>query len=176
MDEQKLADQWQKTGNLMDATFEDWWLEDDPEDDGWCEAGLMARPYYEYLKSLPPEQHKSLRLQAQLLSILLPELMQWVEGWGLGQSFEPVYLETRQTLFRNLKRLTEEQPDWIAALVEEDNQHLLKEERPVRAQTTMMLAQLFSQDDWNRLAEIAAAGMSQAVLQISQSAPLPVTA
>ncbi|MEM1310421.1 MAG: hypothetical protein AAGF98_13180 [Cyanobacteria bacterium P01_H01_bin.153] len=93
----------------------------------------------------------------------------------MGLSFEPVYLETRQILFRHLKRLTEEHPDWISALVEEDNQHLPLEERGVRSQTSRMLTQLFLQEDWEQLATIAAEGMSAAVRQISQAA-VPVAA
>ena len=51
MDDQQLAEQLAKTGNLMDLTYEDDWWEDD-DWDGPVEAGLMARPYMEYLDSL----------------------------------------------------------------------------------------------------------------------------
>ena len=168
MDEQRLADQLKKTGNLMDLTFEQEWLADAEEEDGWVEAGVLARPYYNYLKSLTQTQHRSLRLQAQLLGILLPELKQWLKSWGLGLSFEPVHLAARQTLYRHLRRLTEEQENWIAALLDEDNQHLPMEEKPVRSRTPSILAQLFTLEDWRELAEVAAEGMSQTVLQIPQ--------
>lgn len=171
--EERLA----KAKALLEQPCDEQWIAEtiEIEGDSWCEAGLIAKPYAEYLQSLTPEQHRSLRLQAQLLSILLPELKQWVITWGLGLSFDPVYLETRQILFRHLKRLTEEQPDWISALVEEDNQHLPLEERGVRSQTSRMLTQLFLPEDWEQLATIAAEGMSAAVRQISQAA-VPVSA
>ncbi len=178
MDEQRLADQLKKTGNLMDLTFDPDWLAEATEDDGWVEAGVMARPYADYLKSLTPEQHRSLKFQAQLLSILLPELEQWIANWGLGQSFEPVQLAAQQTLYRHLKKLTEEQENWIEALMEENNQRLPMEERPVRSQTSSILAQLFTAEEWRELAEVAAEGMSQTVLQIPQTASdrIPATA
>jgi hypothetical protein len=170
MNEQRLVDQLKKTGNLMDLTFDQEWLAEAAEDDGWVEAGVMAQPYYSYLKSLTQEQHRSLRFQAQLLGILLPELKQWITSWGLGLSFEPVYLAAQQTLYRHLKRLTEKQEDWIAALIDENNQRLPMQEQSVRAQTSSILAQLFTLEDWNELAEIAAQGMSQTVLQIPRAA------
>lgn len=178
MDEQRLADQLQKTGNLVDLTFDRDWLAEAAEDDGWVEAGAMTQPYVNYLKSLTPEQNRSLRFQAQLLSILLPELKQWVASWGLGLSFEPVYISALKTLYRHLKRLTEEQEDWIAALISEHDQGLPMEEQPVRSQTSSMLAQLFTVEDWHELAEVAAQGMSQTVLQIPQVAlaRVPTTA
>lgn len=178
MDEKRLADQLKKTGNLMDLTFDRDWLAEAAEDDGWVEAGVMAQPYANYLKSLTHEQHRSLRVQAQLLSIVLPELKQWVEGWGLGLSFEPVHLAARQTLYRHLRRLTEEQEAWIVALINENNQCSPMEERPVRSQTPSILAQLFTLEDWRELAEVAAEGMSQTVLQVSRAASgkIPATA
>ena len=180
MDEQRLADQLKKTGNLMDLTFDQQWLAEsaEAEEDGWVEAGVMVWPYYNYLKSLTQEQHRSLRLQAQLLSILLPELKQWVESWGLGLSFEPVHLAARRSLYRHLRQLTEEQEDWIAALIDENNQRLPMEEQPIRSQIPPILAQLFTSEDWRELAEVAAEGISQTVLQIPQaaSATLPATA
>ena len=176
MDEQRLADQLRKTGNLMDLTFDQDWLEEATEDDGWVEAGVAVGPYYNYLKSLTPEQHHSLRFQAQLLSILLPELNRWVEGWGLGLSFEPVHLAAQQMLYRHLMRLTEEQEDWITALIDENDQRLSAEEQPACAQTSSILTQLFTVEDWHKLAEVAARGMSQTVLQIPRTASEKVSA
>jgi hypothetical protein len=178
MDEQRLADQLKKTGNLMDLTFDRDWLAETTEEDGWVEAGVMARPYSDYLKSLTQEQHRSLKLQAQLLSILLPELEQWIATWELGRSFEPVHLAARKMLYRHLRQLTVEQENWISALMEENNQRLPMEERPVRSQTSSILAQLFTAADWRELAKVAAVGMSQTVLQIPQAAldRIPATA
>lgn len=177
MDEQRLADQFKKTGNLMDLTFDQDWLTETTEDDGLVGAGIMAQPYHNYLSSLTNEQNQSLRVQAQLLSILLPELKRWVASWGLGLSFELVHLAARRSLYRHLKRLAEEQEDWIAALINEDDQGLPMEKRVVRAQIPSILTQLLTVEDWRELAEVAAEGMSQIVLQIPQAASdkLPAT-
>jgi len=178
MDEQRLVDQLKKTGNLMDLTFDPDWLTEAAEDDGPVEAGIMTRPYHDYLKSLTHKQHRSLRLQAQLLGILLPELKQWIESWGLGLSFKPVHLAARQVLYRHLPRLAEEQGNWITALINENSQDLPIAEQAVRSQTSHVIAQMFTVEDWHELAEAATEGMSQTVLQISQIASdkIPATA
>jgi hypothetical protein len=178
MDDRILADQLAKTGNLMDLCFDDTWLNDTKadEDDGWIEAGVMMKPYVEYLKSLSPEDHLSLRFQAQLLMILLPELRQWLEGWGLGLSFEAVHLKARRILAGHLKRLTEEQAEWVDALIAEDNQNLPKAERKVRSQTVAMFSQLFTEEDWQTLAKVAAEGMSQGVLKLADKETVPPVA
>ena len=170
VNEQRLADQLKKTGNLMDLTFEPDWLAEAAEDGGPVEAGITARPYSNYLKSLTQEQNNSLRLQAQLLSILLPELKQWIEGWGLGLSFEAVHLSARQILYKHLKELTEDQADWVSLLIDENSQALPVAEQSVRSQTSHILTQIFTAEDWHELAEVAAKGMAQTVLQISQVA------
>ena len=87
MDEQRLAEQLKKTENLMDLASDPEWLAEASDYSGPVEAGVMARPYDNYLNSLTSEQHRSLRFQAQLLSVLLPELKQWIESWGLGTSW-----------------------------------------------------------------------------------------
>lgn len=178
MDEKRLAEQLKKTGNLMDLTFDPQWQAEAADDDGWVEAGSMMQPYSNYLKSLTPEQHRSLRLQAQLLAILLPELKRWVESWGLGLSFEPVHLTARKMLYQHLSRLIAEQKDWIATLIDENNQHPSMKQQAVQSQTISILSQLFTAEDWRKLADIAAEGMSQTVLQISQAASekIPATA
>ena len=76
MNEQKLAEQLAKTGNLMDLCSCEEWLNEieTAEDDGWIEAGVMKKPYVEYLKSRTPEQIKAQFRQMRIQSILLPEL------------------------------------------------------------------------------------------------------
>jgi len=178
MNEQKMAEQLKKSGSLMDLTFDQEWLEGAAEDDGWVEAGVAAIPYYNYLKSLTQEQHRFLRFRARLVMILLPELRRWVETWGLGLSLEAVHTASRNMLYQHLKRLMEEQENWIAALIEEDDQNLPMEKRSVRSQTIAVLSQLFTTDDWNELAKVAAQEMSQTVMQVQQavSDELPATA
>ena len=168
MDNQQLAEQLTKTGNLMDLTYEDDWWANVEQDDGWVEAGSMAKPYLEYLKSLSPQQHQFLRRRRQLFSILLPELKEWLQSWELGRSFDAVYMETRRRICGHLQQPTAEQTDWINALLAEDDQQLPMEERILRAQLIPMLSSLLTQEDRQTLADIAAQGMAQGVLQMVQ--------
>ena len=67
-----------------------------------------------------------------------------------------------------MERFIAEQAAWIEALLAEAKQPLPVEERTVRAQTTVMLAQMFTPEDWQALADTAAQGMAQGVLQMGQ--------
>ena len=60
MDEQKLAEQLAKTGNLMDLCSGEEWLNEiaTAEDDGWIDAGVMMKHYVEYLTSRTTEKHQ----------------------------------------------------------------------------------------------------------------------
>lgn len=167
MDDQRLAEQLRKTGNLLDLTYEDGWCEAD-DWDGPIEAGVLAKPYAEYLNSLTPEQHRFLRRRMRLFSILYPELEGWLQSWGLGRSFDAVYTEARRRIYERLKHPTPEQNDWIDALIAEDDQNLPKADHTLRAQVVPMLSSLLTQDDRQTLADIAAQGMAQGVLQMVQ--------
>lgn len=178
MDDQRLAEQLVKTGNLMDLTCEDDWWADAEQDDGWVEAGDMAKPYVAYLESLSPEQHRFLRWRMRLFSIVFPELKGWLQSWELGLSFEAVYTAAQRRIYEHLKQPTPAQTEWINALLVEDDQHLPKEEQKLRAQVVSVLSSLLTQDDRQALADIAAQGMSEGVLQRVQvdtnSAPVAV--
>jgi hypothetical protein len=164
MDDQRLAEQMAKTGNLMDLTYEDDWWEGDNWD-GPIEAGVMAKPYVAYLDSLTPEQHRFLRRRMRLFSILLPELQRWLQSWELGCSFEVVYTEARRRIYGHFQQPTVEQTDWIDGLIAEDDQNLPRSERTLRAQVIPMLSSILTQEDRQALADIAAQGMAQGVLQ-----------
>ena len=92
-------------------------------------------------------------------SILLPELRTWLQSWDLGLSFEAVHGEARRRLYGRMERFIAEQAAWIEALLAEAKQPLPVEERTVRAQTTVMLAQMFTLEDWEALADTAAQGV-----------------
>ncbi|NEP58715.1 MAG: hypothetical protein F6K31_17140 [Symploca sp. SIO2G7] len=168
MDDKRLAEQLAKTGKLMDLTYDDDWWADVEHDDGRVEAGEMAKPYVAYLDSLTPEQHRSLRQQMRLFSILYPELKTWIQSWELGRSFDAVYLQARKCICKRLQKPTPEQTDWITTLIAEDDQNRPRSERPLRAQVIPMLSALLTQEDRQALADIAAQGMAQGVLQMVQ--------
>ncbi len=167
MDDQTLTQQLEKTGNLLDLLNDDAWLEAD-DWDGPIEAGPMMQPYLDMLKAASPEALKRQRQYMRLFSILLPELKAWLQSWELGCSFEAVYTEAQLRIYKHLKQPTPEQTDWINALVAEDDQNLPMEERKLRAQVVAMLSNLFTDEDWQTLANIAAQKMAKGVLQIAQ--------
>ena len=177
-DDPVRAAQLAKVNALLNAPCDEEWIAETTriEGDGWIEAGVMMKPYVEYLKSRTPEQIKAQFRQMRIQSILLPELHTWIQTWGLGISFEAVHLESRRVLRRHLKQLTPEQEAWLDALVAEDDQNLPIEERTLRAQVVAMLSNLFTQDDWQTLADIAAQGMAKGVLQVAQVNTIPPVA
>ena len=172
MDDTTLAQQLAKTGDLMDLFNDEMWLrealDDDAEYDGPVEAGLALKPYVEALAKVPPEAFRRQHRQVEVLSILLPELRTWLQSWDLGLSFEAIQGEARRRLYGHIERFIAEQAAWIDALLAEAKQTLPVEERTVRAQTTVMLAQMFTPEDWQALADTAAQGMAQGVLQMGQ--------
>ncbi|MEA5464497.1 hypothetical protein [Leptothoe sp. PORK10 BA2] len=167
MDDPIRAEQLAKVNALLTAPCDAEWIAETEqiEGDGWIEAGVMAKPYVEYLKSLTPEQHRFLRWRMRLFSILYPELKEWLQSWELGRSFEAVYTEARHLIYERLKHPTPEPTDWINALIAEDDQNLPRSERRLRSQVIPMLSALLTQEDRQALADIAAQGMAQSVLQ-----------
>lgn len=178
MDDPTRAEQLAKVNALLSAPCDEEWIAETEwiEGDGWVEAGVMAKPYVEYLKSLTSEQHQFLRRRMRLFSILYPELKEWLQSWELGCSFEAVYTEARQLIYEHLKQPTPEQDAWITALIAEDDQNLPRSERPLRAQVIPLLSALLTQDDRQALADIAAQGMAQGVLQMVQVETVPPVA
>jgi hypothetical protein len=106
----------------------------------------------------------------QVLSILLPELKGWLESWQLGRSLEVVYMEAQKCLYDQLRNLTPEQTDWIEALLAEKEQAIPDEQKVVRAQAAVMLAQIFTFEDWQAIANVASQTMAKDILQMGQEA------
>lgn len=178
MDDATLAQQLAKTSDLMDLFNDEMWLrealDNDAEYDGPVEAGLALKPYVEALAKVPPEAFRRQRHQVEVLSILLPELRTWLQSWDLGLSFDAVHGEACRRLYGHMERFIAEQAAWIEALLAEHKQQPLPvEERTVRAQTAAMLAQIFTQEDWQALADTAAQEMAQGVLQMGQQEVTP---
>ena len=172
MNDEILAQQLAATGNLMDLLNDETWLREtaavEAECGGRVEAGLGLQPYVEQLEAVPPETFRRQRRQVQVLSILLPELKAWLQSWGLGLSLEAVYIEAQRRLCGHLQQLTPEQATWIEALLAESAQLPASEQKTVRGQAIAMLSQLFTEDDWQAFAQVAAEGMAQGVLQVRQ--------
>jgi hypothetical protein len=172
MNDEILAQQLAKTGNLLDLLNDDAWVREteaiEAECGGQVEAGLGLRSYVEQLATVPPAAFRQQRRQVQLLSILLPELKTWLQSWELGLSFEAVYIEAQRRLFEHLQQPTPEQATWLEALLTEDAQKIAPEQKTVRSQAIAMLAQMFTEDDWQALAQTAAEETAKGILQVRQ--------
>jgi ABC-type multidrug transport system fused ATPase/permease subunit len=174
MNDAILAEQWKKTGNLMDLLNDEAWVREadaeGAEDEGMVEAGPALRTYVELIENASPEALQRQRWFLRVLSILLPELKGLLESWQLGRSFEAVYMEVQQRLYGHLKNLTPEQTDWIEALLAEKEQALPDGQRVIRAQAVSMLAQMFTSEDWQAIADVAAQTMAHDILQMGKRA------
>lgn len=174
MDNPSLADQLAKVDELLYQPCDDAWIAETRriERDGYIEAGPMMQPYLDRLNAASPEDFQRQRRYMRLLSILYPELEAWLQTWELGCSFEVVYTEAQRLTYEHLKHLTPEQTAWMDALLVENEQQLPESERVLRSQVVPMLASLFTKEDQQALADVAAKGMAQGVLQMVQREPL----
>lgn len=172
MNDKILAQQLAKTGNLLDLLNDDAWVRETEAIEAACggqvEAGPGLKPYVEQLATIPPVAFRQQRRQVQLLSILLPELKAWLQSWELGLSLEAVYIEAQRRLFEHLQQPTPGQANWLDALLTEDSQQIAPEQKTVRLQAIAMLAQMFTDDDWQALAKIAAEETAKGIWQVRQ--------
>lgn len=172
MNDEILAQQLSETGDLLDLLTNDVWMREteavEAECDGKIEAGLGLESYVEQLSTISPVSLRQQRRQTKLISILLPELKKWIQSWGLGLSLEPVYIEAQRRLFRHLQQPTPDQGDWLNALLAEDLQQISLEQKPIRQQVSIMLSQIFTEDDWQALAQTAAEETAKGILNIWQ--------
>lgn len=170
MNDEILARQLAKTGNLLDLLNDEAWLHEteaiEAECSGQVEAGLGLQPYVEQLATVPPAAFRQQRRQVQLLSILLPELKAWLQSWELGLSFEAVYIAAQRRLFAHLQQPTPAQASWLEALLAEAAQQIPSEQKTVRPQAIAMLAQMLTDEDWEALAITAAEETAKGILHI----------
>ena len=174
MDDTQLAQQLEKTGNLMDLLNDPEWLRNNAasadKETGYVEAGVGLSPYVQQLKQVSPEAFRVQKQQVKLLSILLPALHDWLNSWELGQSFEAVYAEAQRLIYGHLVQAMETQSEWIEAL-------LVVDEQTARIQVKERLPKMLRQEDWLVLAKVAAQDMERRILhqaQIQSGMPIAV--
>lgn len=156
----------------MDACQTEAWLKEAvaiEKEFGEPAAGVIAQAEYEALKALTPEQHKTMRRNMRIQSILFVELQQWMEQWGVGKvAFEKTYTIARDLIRNHLKNLTPEHQALIDALLVEDQQPRASE-KPLRQQQVIpLIQQWFTVEDWQILADTAAKAVSVQVLKVGQ--------
>ena len=172
MKDETLAQQLANTGNLLDLLNNQAWLREtqaiETDCGGRVEAGADLKSYTAQLDAVSPSASGRQRHQVKVLSILLPELNVWLQSWGLGLSFEAVYIEAQRRLYEHLQQPTVEQAAWLEALLAEDDQPLTSEQNVIRGQAIAMLSRMFTEDDWQAFAQTAAEGMAAGILQVRQ--------
>lgn len=165
MNDKQLAEQLEKTGNLMDLLNDADWLRQNveaaTESTGYVEAGVGLQSYVNQLKRVSPDVFKVQKQQVKLLSILLPALHDWLNSWELGLSFEVVYAESQRLVYKRLVEAMETQVEWIEPLLSEDG--LMA---PVKVRER--LAELLRPEDWRVLAKVAARDMEERILSRAQ--------
>lgn len=173
MNDEILAEQLKKTGNLMDLFNDKAFVREaaaiETECNGAVEAGLGLRSYVAQIESASPEALKRQRQCVKVLSILLPELQQWLEGWQLGSCFEAVYTEAQRLIYERLDDFMTEQQSWIHALLLEHEQGLPVASRSIRKEAITKLSELLTADGRQALADIAAQDMAKHIARAFQS-------
>lgn len=158
MKDKILTQQLKKTGNLMDLLNDEAFVREaaaiETECGGAVEAGLELKSYVAQIEAASPEALNRQRQSVKVLSILLSELRQWLEGWQLGPCFEAVYTEAQRLIYERFDNFMVEQQAWIHDLLVENKRGLPVGERPVRAQAITKLSALLTEEGWQSLAKI----------------------
>lgn len=172
MDDPTLAAQYVQTRELMDLCNNETWLRESAqiEDGEQVEAGLPMKGYSETVTSLTSEQHQQLRWQMRVQSILFTALHQWMESWDLGAGFDDTYAIARRLIRHHLANPTSTQ---LATI----DQFLAENIKPgsmnasAEKQALILLSEMFTQEDWQAMAEAASHSISLRVLSARKIQP-----
>jgi hypothetical protein len=172
MDDPTLATQYAQTRDLMDLCNNEAWLRESAqiEDGEQVEAGLPMKGYSETVTSLTSEQHQQLRRQMKVQSILFTALHQWMESWDLGAGFDDTYAIARRLVRHRLAHPTSTQ---LATL----DKFLAENVKPGSINTSAgkqaitLLSEMFTQEDWQAMAEAASHSISSRVLSAGKTQP-----
>ncbi len=173
MDDPTLAAQYAQSGDLMDLCNNEAWLREaaQVEDGVQVEAGLPMREYSQIVTALTSEQNQQVRQQMKVQSILFTALRQWMESWDLGAGFDDTYAIARQLIRHHLANPNETQLATIDRLlaesVEPGNMNL-----STGKQAVSLLTEMFTQEDWQAMAEAASHSISSRVLSTGKIQPV----
>lgn len=172
MDENLLAAQYDRTGNLMDLCSTDIWLQELAESEdksiGSIEAGLTMREYSRAIDVLPADRLQQLRQQMKVQSILFTQLRQWMESWDLGAGFEDAYVLARRLIRVRLASPTPTQQEFIESVGLEDSQRT-DVNTPTPQQIVAILSEMLTQEDWQAIAQTASQSIRSQILKVQQS-------
>lgn len=173
MDDPTLAAQYAQSGDLMDLCNNEAWLRESTqvEDGVQVEAGLPMKGFSQTIAALTSEQDQQLRQQMKVQAILFTALRQWMESWDLGAGFDDTYAIARRLIRHHLTNPTETQLARINRILAEsvDPGNM----NPATGkQAVSLLTEMFTQEDWQAMAEAASHSISSRVLSAGKTQPL----
>lgn len=155
MDDQRLRQQYEETGDLLDVLQAPEVLREMIEAEDAC-GGVIGAGFPAYSLNPRPVDlalWKQAMKKVRLQSILFTELEDLMRAANLGGGTEVAITEARRRIRHQLTQLSEEQQAFFTALVEEDQQ------RPVelvfRPLVKSQLCSLLTPKDWSEIGQAA---------------------
>jgi hypothetical protein len=168
MDDQLLAEQYAKTGNLMDLCHDPAWLQEsariEDETGGQIEAGLVMQAYQRQVNELTGEQAKHLRNQMKVQSTLFTALHTWMNDWNLGAGFQETYTIARRLVRQHLAEPSPALQQFVAGLLAEASP-MDSGNQPTQQQVIELLAEVLTAEDWQVMAQAASQSIAAQVLK-----------
>jgi hypothetical protein len=149
MDDRKLQEHYERTGDLMSVLDDPEILREMIETEDACMGAIGAGfpAYSNHPQPVDPEKLRQAMFKVRLQSLLFVELEAMMNLANLGAGTEAAIVEARRRIHDQLAQLTAEQQSFFEALVAEE---LLKSiDKPLRSQLQGRLCALLSIDDWN---------------------------
>ncbi|MCU0570219.1 MAG: hypothetical protein MUF49_27050 [Oculatellaceae cyanobacterium Prado106] len=173
MDDNLLAEQYDKTGNLMDWCDTEAWLKSIEADGNEpIEAGLPMKAYQAQLNALTQTQMQQIRDQMKVQSVLFPALHDWMSTWDLGAGFEDTYAIARRLIRQHLGAPTPALQQFIDQIIDQTSAENAQPNCALNSpQVIELLSAVFTPEDWQVMAQAAAQSISAQVLQAGQTQP-----
>jgi hypothetical protein len=155
MDDQRLRQQYEETGDLLDVLDDPEFLREMIEAEDACGGAIGAGfPAYSLNpKPVEPALWKQAMKKVRLQSILFTELESLMQASNLGSGTEAAITEARRRIRYQLTQLNEEQQAFFTALVEED--HSQPAELTLHSQVKSRLCSLLTASDWSAIGQAA---------------------
>jgi hypothetical protein len=169
MDRQKLLEQYQRTGNLMDVFHDHDVLREMVQTEDECgEFGIGFPAYSHNHSAVAPDQMEQSMYKVRLLSILFSEIKTMMNQANLGSGTEAAIVEARQRIHQKLDHLSTEQKSFFDALVAEELS--ASSTKPIRAQLRAEISSLLSAIDWNEIGQEATNALQTQLVEFIESA------
>ena len=155
MDDLRLRQHYEQTGNLLDVLHDPDVMQDVIQLEAECASSIGAGfPAYSNARSsIEKADWNRAMSHVRLHSILFTELEALLQAANLGAGTEAALTEARKRVRQQPTQLTKEQQVFFTALIEEESLSL--SESPLRSQLRSRLNALLSPADWNEIGQAA---------------------